>query len=678
MKKSFLLVGLMATFLSGCGSDRRAVAPAPIAVSISIAPSTKELNGGETQQFTATVSNVANTAVTWTVVGGGTISTSGLYTAPARVASQTAVTVTATSQADTTKSVHAAVTLMPVVVQVSPASPTVRLINTEQFSASVTGTINTAVNWSIAGGGCSGTDCGTIDTTGLYRAPWCVPSPAGVTVTATSVADSTKTGTAVVTPAVAAPTMAGRYGFLFQGTDADGLLFTAGSFAIDTSGNITSGIEDVVRMSGVNTSVTFTGSYEMHCYNRGTFTLTDSLSRTQTFAFAINAAGDRGHFIELDSSGVRGSGVLAKQAAEAFGAAQFSGDYAFGLAGSEAPGNSLGRVGMIGRFHADGAGLLTSGAYDLNVDGTNQANVAFSGVYNADATTGRGTAVFDVPLLVSKNGATSNGVITHNTYHLSFYVISATESFWISNDTPGATRHLFGGQMLKQSGGPFTASSLNTTGVFSLTGKTPANQNSDVGVGILAFDGISSITGGPMDENYDTTLNRYPNTSGTYTVDGSGNGRGTMHIDKAAGVSSDLTFYLVRANTAFLLEGTASVSGANVLAGYLEPRSGTPYSVGSFSGSYYFGTMGIATGYVPVMCGVALADGAGNLGGMGDESDIFGQYADISMFVGGYEIPAIGRIEFGPLVFYMVSPSKGVVFEMDSSQHQPSVIMIEN
>ena len=150
-----------------------------------------------------------------------------------------------------------------------------------------------------------------------------------------------------------------------------------------------------------------------------------------------------------------------------------------------------------------------------------------------------------------------NGTVIMQSYHLSFYVVSATESFWISTDAAGATTDIFAGRVVQQSGGPFTIASLNATGVLSLTGKNQANQNSDV------------------------------------------------------------------------------VGGKE-----------TP-------------------------------DGAGQLGGMGDESDIFGQYPDVSMFVGSYQIPANGRIAFSPLVFYMVSARKGIVFEMDTNQHQPSVIVIE-
>src|SRR5439155_16038186 len=72
------------------------------------------VGAGGTQQFTATVRNTSNTAVTWQVngvTGGnatvGTISSSGLYTAPASPAT---VTVTAVSQADTTKRAEAHMT----------------------------------------------------------------------------------------------------------------------------------------------------------------------------------------------------------------------------------------------------------------------------------------------------------------------------------------------------------------------------------------------------------------------------------------------------------------------------------------------------------------------------------------------------------------------------------------
>src|SRR5260370_13466271 len=65
-----------------------------------------------------------------------------------------------------------------------------------QFAAGVTGTTNTAVTWSLSGTECPGppNPCGTIDPTGLYKAPATAPNPAAVTFTATSQADSTAIG----------------------------------------------------------------------------------------------------------------------------------------------------------------------------------------------------------------------------------------------------------------------------------------------------------------------------------------------------------------------------------------------------------------------------------------------------------------------------------------------------
>jgi hypothetical protein len=78
----------------------------------------------------------------------------------------------------------------PVVVTVSPPTASVPSNGTKQFTALVTNTSNVAVTWSASPG--------TISSTGLYQAPT-VTVNTGATVTATSVADSTKSGTASVT-----------------------------------------------------------------------------------------------------------------------------------------------------------------------------------------------------------------------------------------------------------------------------------------------------------------------------------------------------------------------------------------------------------------------------------------------------------------------------------------------
>ena len=90
--------------------------------------------------------------MTWSIqegAAGGTISATGLYTAPA-VTAPTTYHVIATSQADTTESATLAVTVNPsVVVHVTGASGSITETQTDQFSATVTGSTNQAVTWSI-------------------------------------------------------------------------------------------------------------------------------------------------------------------------------------------------------------------------------------------------------------------------------------------------------------------------------------------------------------------------------------------------------------------------------------------------------------------------------------------------------------------------------------------------
>jgi hypothetical protein len=84
-------------------------------------------------------------------------------------------------------------------ISVTPNIGSVTLGNNQTFLATVTGTTNTAVSWSVNGalGGSGAT--GTISVAGEYTAPADLPLPASVQVTATSAADPTKSATASVT-----------------------------------------------------------------------------------------------------------------------------------------------------------------------------------------------------------------------------------------------------------------------------------------------------------------------------------------------------------------------------------------------------------------------------------------------------------------------------------------------
>jgi len=95
-------------------------------VAVSVSPASVSLNSSEAQQFTALVTGTGNTAVTWAIYPAiGTISTSGLYTAPAEV-SNAQVQVVAYSVADPSRSAFATVQLIapPVPLTISSVTTT--------------------------------------------------------------------------------------------------------------------------------------------------------------------------------------------------------------------------------------------------------------------------------------------------------------------------------------------------------------------------------------------------------------------------------------------------------------------------------------------------------------------------------------------------------------------------
>lgn len=164
-------------------------------VAVAVTPSTASVLAGKTIQVRATVTGTSNTAVKWIVLPRiGTVSSTGLYSAPAAVNIPTAVTVTATSVANASKNASSVVTIKPVVgVSVAPATASVNTGQTAQFTSSITGTNQTGVNWSISPA------LGFISTAGLYSAPAIVSGPTNVTITATSKLDPTQKASAIAT-----------------------------------------------------------------------------------------------------------------------------------------------------------------------------------------------------------------------------------------------------------------------------------------------------------------------------------------------------------------------------------------------------------------------------------------------------------------------------------------------
>ena len=258
------------------------------ATTITVTPNPANVVPGGTQQFTAVGKDAGGNTVTitpvWSVTGGGTISTTGLFTAGATTGTSTVTAAAGTLSGTATVNV-AAGALATLTITPNPAS--VLISTTRQFTVvgkdaggNVITTITPAVVWSVPVAG------GTVNATGLFTAS---ATPGTYNLTATS---GTITGTSVVTvtatagalttitvtpasPSIAAGT---TRQFTAVGTDASGNVVTispavvwsigtAGGGTISSTGLFTAGAtagtfaNTIVATSGTisgNTGVTIT------------------------------------------------------------------------------------------------------------------------------------------------------------------------------------------------------------------------------------------------------------------------------------------------------------------------------------------------------------------------------------------------------------------------------------
>jgi hypothetical protein len=236
---------VMATAISVADPSKTAVAAisvasaaSPAAITVAVSPAAVSVQTGHTQSITATVQNdTQNKGVNWTLTGAGctgaacghlsaTSSPSGAaitYTAPANVPSPASVAATATSVADPSKTAVATITVTSastpaagIAVTVNPTAVSVQTGQTKSITATVQNdTQNKGVTWTLTGVGCSGTFCGTLSATSsasgaaiTYTAPVRVRSLGVLSLTATSMADTSKAAVTAITVTSAGPAAA--------------------------------------------------------------------------------------------------------------------------------------------------------------------------------------------------------------------------------------------------------------------------------------------------------------------------------------------------------------------------------------------------------------------------------------------------------------------------------------
>lgn len=646
-------------------------------IKVSVSPAAAQVKLGATQQFTAQVTGTTITGVKWTVSGGGcsgaacgTISSSGLYTAPATVPNPASVTITATSTADSSTSASAVVTLViPIGISISPTAVSLIAGEQLQFHDSVFGTSNTAVRWSTSGASCSGTACGTISSTGLYTAPASIAAQMSIIVTVTSQASQAVSASASVTILRSTNSkLNGHYAFLLTGFDAHGAYQQAGSINADGNGKILSGKEDVTTTAIAASELSITGSYQISSDNRGVVTLLGPLG-TQTLRLALNSAGTSGKLISFDKSGIQASGVIYQQDPRAFDPSALTGGYVLSFTGANVFGD---RVAALGLVFPDGSGFISGSSLDVNEGGVVPPTFAtFSGIYDVDAT-GRGTMTLSVP-------GFDGGL-----FHFALYIVSPKQLIVSSTDPLNDMTPLMSGTGVLQSGTPFTAASFSGPTVFQLTGTTGAGG--DDTIGRMLFKGGNSLS-----INYDRNAAGAITTGGVMSgaYDMQLNGRGTLNLSDAGNGSAHIwLIYATAPDAGFLMDISSGAAGM----GEIKPQLTIPFSNATLIGTYVLGSgEPIATG-ASLYSGTLEFDGGNSKLGTGavagTEDTSRGTILTPSQVVtGAYSVSIVSNNGRGSIVLtspqasniaiWAAGPSLAYGLQVDAGATRPVVLHIE-
>jgi hypothetical protein len=583
-----------------------------ISVTITTAPPATIAPNG-TASIAATVANDrANAGVDWTCTPGNSLATCGsfsstqtasgattTYTAPPTAVG--AVTITATSVTDASATANASVTIASgIVVTISTPPPSaMETSQTATIAATVTGdSQNQGVTWSCTPGNSAST-CGAFSASPTlsgvvltYTAPTSVPG-GSVTITATSVSDTTKSASFTVTT-VLAPNPE-TFTFYLSGleninisTALPNFYSLAGAVTIDlTNGSVTGGEQDYNDAFGLTSPQpsgdTITGgTLTINSNGQGTLSLitnngTIGVGGTETLG--VQFVNNKHALITQYDSSATSSGSMDFQTIPD----SVGGNFAFEFSGVDPNYESFAAAGV---FNLSGT-VLSSGIIDVNDDGDVSTGNVYAAVVTAPDAFGRGTITPNI------------GPVTINYYITGPEVIRLIDV----DTTDSAVGSAFG-----QGTGTFTNASLGSS-VFGI-------GSNSFGIG-ASFDGnfynavgqfSTSNTGsapadfsgiGDDNEVFGSLENAAP-ISGEYNIPANGYGAmiffgsclqdvcgfGVYMVDPALNIN-DPNNTSTNLGGALLLDYDDTLIGS----GFLVPQTDT--AAASFSGNYAFGAQNI-------------------------------------------------------------------------------------
>jgi hypothetical protein len=372
------------------------------------------------------------------------------------------------------------------------------------FTATVTGTTNHTVTWSLSGTACTGTPnpCGTIDkNTGVYVAPAAVPSPATVTITATSAADSTATGADTVHIVLIAVTVTPTTVTVGNGLEQQ---FTAIAVPDDAPQKFTWSLTCTTTPCG--TLVQDQNTSGLALYTAGSNQAV-TVSATST--------------VDTQSADTVKFSVVASRLTP-------NSTYGFQFSGYD---SSNKPVAVVGSVTTGANGSITGGVEDILPAPPSGNPVAINSGSYIPSTNNINSNNLGTLTLNLGNGAT-------NTYTA---VLTASGSFQLIESGGAVT-----GSGVMQKAAPIQFNAGGQTFAFGFIGVDSSSKRAGY-VGMLAMDGNGNITSGMLDPNDNGTTNNVCgtapcNVTGTYQQDP--NFSGLWHMTLTTGLTQHFDFVL--------------------------------------------------------------------------------------------------------------------------------------
>jgi len=665
--------------------------------------------------------------VTWTASGSGcsgitcgSITSTGLYVAPATPPNPATVLITATSLSNPAISGATVVTILTsgqIAVTVSPDSVQLTTGAQQLFKAAVIGTSNTAVLWGVSGYGCAGAACGTITAGGIYTAPPAPPSPSLVLITATSVADSRKSGSATVTiatqiavnitPASAKVAVNGKQQFTATVT---GTAITGVTWSVTGTG-CSGAACGTVSSTGLYTApgtvpnpaqitVTATSKEDGETTASATVTIITpvevvisptsaivTVGQQQQFRISVSGTVNKTVIWSISGSGCSGAACgsitsgglytapaavpsLATVIVKATSQASTSSS-ASAVLTITASNNSklIGQYAFLftgfdsngvyqeaGSFTADGNGKLISGLEDINDTAGPTTDVSIAGSYQLGAD--------------NRGVMTINGPLGTHTFRFALNLLG-TRGRLISFDQSGVRGS---GIIELQDATAFDPAVLAGGYVLNLAGMDFSGARIGA-LGLIFPDGNGFISGSSLDVNDGGIVSpTFATFSGIYSVDAKGRGTATLSIPGFDGGIFNFVFYVVSANELLLISVDPLSFNNPIFSGPAELQSGAPFTSSSFSGGSVFSLSG-TNGTAPQdTVGRFQFNGGGNVTANFDQNS-GGTITVGGVMTGAYDVQLNGRgtlnlhnsADGSATIWYLYAISSNMAFVMDAS-----------